>query len=558
MQEVLENYRFLMKATSNAVFDYDLLSNYTQWNENIRLFGYKPDEVEPSLEWWSNRVHPDDRATALGSLNSDEGLFEDTYRFRCADGNYRQVIAKGCVLKNAEGLPANWIVALQDVHFYSQIFDQSPQPMWIFLRGSLQRLAVNEAAIRLYGYSKEDFLSKNIGDTCPPEEAPLFRTAMGSPDPEREASTVWRHFNQAGKLIHVEVRTQDLDFFGQPARIAFVTDVSRHIVQLAGGIAHEFNNVLTIILGYSQQLLASEYPDRADIEAVEVAATRAVALSQQLLALSTQQPANPKNLIWAEVLTTLEPQLRSLLTPGIELHVVSETNQAPTKLDLSQCEQILSSLVSNARVAISAEGKITVTSTLVEMNPNHPDYRQGASPGTCIQLIVADTGNGLSVSSLSSVNSIVQQANGWTCVDSDPGIGTTIRVYLPAIQTPAMQSQARILVVDDESDLRRLIAGSLMAQGFQVVEAANGNEALTALETQPIHLILTDLVMPDREGLETIQTVGKRFPQIPIIAISGAFEGQFLLLAKALGAKAILRKPLDMAELIAETRRLLG
>ncbi len=558
MQEALENYRLLMKATSNVVFDCNLLTNHIEWNENLRLFGYEPSDVEPSLEWWSNRVHPDDQANALATLNGDQDIFEDTYRFRCANGSYRQVSAKGCVLKNAQGLPAHLIGSIQDLNFYSQIFDQSPLPMWIFLRDSLQCLEVNEAANLLYGYSSEEFLSLSIGDTCPPEEAPLFRTAMSSPDREQEATTVWRHFNKAGKLIHVEVRTQDLDFFGQPARVAFVTDVSRHIVQLAGGIAHEFNNVLTIILGYSQQLLASDHPDRADIEAIEAAATRAVALSQQLLALSTQQPVNPKSLIWSEVLTSLEPHLRSLLRSEIQLHLVSETDQAIIRLDLPQCEQILSSLVTNARDAIPAEGRITVTSTLAEMNAKHPDYRQSASLGTCIQLIVAGTGAGLSVSSLSSVNTIVQQAGGWTCVNSEPGIGTTIRVYLPEIQSPAAQPQPRILVVDDESDLRRLIAGSLMAQGFQVVEAANGNEALTALDTQPIHLILTDLVMPDREGLETIQTVQKRFPQIPIIAISGAFEGQFLLLAKALGAKAILRKPLDMAELIAETRRLLG
>jgi len=472
VQEALEKYRLLMKATSDAVYDYDLVSNHIEWNENLRLFGYEPSDVEPGLEWWANRIHPSDKEASLASLDAairgNDGLFSSTYRFRCADGSYRVVIDKGFVLKNSEGHPLRLVGAMQDVHIYEQIFNRNPHPMWVFHRESLRFLAVNEMAIRLYGYSREEFLSMDLTEIRPPEDVPLLRASVLSADREHEGLTIWRHFSKATKLIHVEVRTQEFDFFGVPARMALITDVTRRIAveselretqklnaiaQLAAGLANDFNSLLADIQAQIHQALNAPNADRPRLEAIEVAASKAVALTQQLLSIAGQYPNHPQPLIWSQFVLNLEPPLRSLLTPAIQLQIVSHT-AAAVRLDLHQGQQILFNLVTNARDAITRQGQITITSAVVKIDSTHPDYSLGRNAGAYLQLTVADTGIGMSDSiqahlfepffttkpegqgsglGLSTVYGIVQQNEGWIRFDSEPGAGTEFRIYLPVI-----------------------------------------------------------------------------------------------------------------------------
>lgn len=473
MPEASEKYRLLMKATSDAVYDYDLVSNHIEWNENLRLFGYEPSDVEPGLEWWANRVHPEDKEASLASLDAsirgNEGFFSCTYRFRCADGSYRFVADKGYILKNSEGHPLRLVGATQDVHIYEQIFNRNPHPMWVFHRESLRFLAVNEVAIRLYGYSREEFLRMDLTEIRPPEDIPLLRASVLSLDREYECLTIWRHFTKAGKLLRVEVRTQEFEFFGQPARMAMITDVTRRISveselresqklnaigQLAAGLAHDFNRYLAAIQTEAQQALNAPDADRPRLEAIELAASNALALTEQLLSFASLQPNRSQPLVWSQVVLNMEPLLRSLLAPAIRLQIVTHTASAVAKLDLQQAQQILFNLVTNARDAILAEGEVTITSALVQMDSSHPDFSRGRNPGAYLQITVADTGIGMSDSiqshvfepffttkpegqgtglGLSTVYGIVQQNQGWIRFDSEPGEGTEFRIYLPAL-----------------------------------------------------------------------------------------------------------------------------
>jgi two-component system cell cycle sensor histidine kinase/response regulator CckA len=602
MKEALARLRLLMKATSDAVYDYDLRTRTIEWNDNLRLWGYAPDDVDPGIDWWAQRIHPEDRARTLAALDealqSGPGTLEATYRFRCGDGRYRHVVNRSFLLRDDDGNPIRMIGALQDVHIYRQMFERNPQPMWAFHRETLRFLDVNEMAIRVYGYSREEFLAMSLTDIRPPEDVPLLRAVIADTDREHEGRSIWRHFTKSGELLHVEVHTQDIEMDGAPARLAIITDVSRRILveqqiresqkldaigQLAGGIAHDFNNFLSVIQGLSRATLSSldpQNPLHANLQAIDQAASRAVGLTNQLLAFADQKAVQPQLLIWSSVIANSEFLLRKLLPDRIGIEFLTHTTSGAIQMDLSQLEQVLFNLISNARDAIPAKGRIEVTSAVVEMHPSHPDNRGALMTKPYLQLTIADTGVGMSEAvlshlfepffttkpqgqgiglGLSTVYGIVRHAGGGVRVESEPGQGTEFRVYLPlAAEPPASNRTRNILLVENETDLRRLIASSLTASGFNVIEAANGLDAMTALNSVSVDLLLTDIVMPEREGLELIQSVRSSFPALPVIALSGAYEGRLLPLAKSFGANLTLRKPADMQDLATHIRSLLG
>ena len=587
-----------MKATSDAVYDYDLVNNTIEWNNNLQLWGYEPCDVSPGIDWWAERLHPDDKEATLTALDqairSDPGMFQATYRFRCGDGRYRNVVDKGFVLKNSAGKAVRLVGAMHDVHIYRQMFERNPQPMWAFHLDTLQFLAVNEMAIRLYGYSREEFLSMKITQIRPPEDIPLLQAVLSASDREHEGRTIWRHYTKSGQLLHVEVRTQDLEIDGAPARMSLITDVSRRIAvekqlresqkleavgQLARGIAHDFNNLLTIIQGYSSTSLANLAPDhplRPSLLAIDAAANSAVNLTHQLLTFARQKSNAPKVHVWADIIANAELLLRKLLPDRISIEFITRTGPATIRIDASQLEQILLNLVTNARDAIPAAGAIRVTSAIVQLNESHPDHIPSLTPGPYFQLTISDTGIGMSDTvlshifepffttkpegqgtglGLSTVYAIVLQTGGIIRVDSMPGEGSEFRVYLPCNE--ATPSTRTILLVEDDSDLSLLLKSALEQAGFTVIPTANGNQALAILKAQTPDLMLTDIVMPDREGLELVQLVRKSHPALPIAVMSGAFEGKFLSLATSFGANLVFRKPLDIKDLILQIRSLL-
>lgn len=417
MPERSELYQLLLKATSDIVYDYNLATNYIEWNANLERLGYDPAAVEPGVDWWASRLHPDDHASSLETLddflNGNSPHYAATYRFRCADGSYRTVQDRGFILRDDQGRPLRMIGTLQDVHLYYQLFEFNPQPMWVFNRENLRFLAVNQMAIRLYGYTREEFLAMSITDIRPPEDVPQLLAAVESPVREYEGQTIWRHYTKSRELLYTEVRTMELDYLGQPARISLITDVSRRIAverelresqkldaigQLAGGLAQDF-------------------------------------------------------LHWANALTSSETLLHGLLPPAVTMDFQTRTGDAQVHLNPVAAQQLLLHLITNARDAISNAGQIRVTSAVVDMQPSHPDYASGFPAGPYLQLTVADSGSGMTESvmvhlyepffttkppgqgtglGLPTVYGIVRQAGGWIRVDSEPGQGSEFRLYLPA------------------------------------------------------------------------------------------------------------------------------
>ena len=376
------------------------------------------------------------------------------------------------------------------------------------------------------------------------------------------------------------------------------------IGRLAGAVAHDFNNLLTIINGYAEIALASVNPRDPLFESlaeIKSAGDRAAALTQQLLAFSRRQVMQPALLDLDEVLAEARGMLQRLLGQGIDLAVVAEAPAGRVNADRVQLQQVLMNLASNARDAMPSGGKLTIGTACVELGEEVRATAPHLAPGPYVRLSVTDTGTGMDQGTLeqafepffttkekgkgtglglSTVYGIVRQSGGCVAARSEVGKGSTFEIYLPradaatnaetaspgANEAPARvpppaagrRPSRTVLVVDDEAEIRKLLRQVLEHAGYDVVEASNGRQAVAAVDDGGVSLVITDLVMPEKEGIETIREVRKRHGQVKIIAMSGAFGGRFLRTAEILGAHATLSKPVRPERLVQTVGELLA
>jgi two-component system cell cycle sensor histidine kinase/response regulator CckA len=315
------------------------------------------------------------------------------------------------------------------------------------------------------------------------------------------------------------------------------------IGRLAGGVAHDFNNLLTVIKGYSQLSLAEMKqgdPFRENIEEIKKSADRASDLTRQLLAFSRRQIMEMKVIDLNTVLNNLDKMLRRVIGEDIELVTVLGEDLGQVKTDPGQIEQVIMNLSVNARDAMRKGGKLTLETANVELDEKYARGHIAVKPGPYVMLSVSDTGVGMSPEvrdrvfepffttkekgkgtglGLSTVYGIVKQSGGNIWVYSEPGKGTTFKIYLPRVDEPLEEIKEKVvkddlprgnetvLIVEDEEDVLKLAGRILSRQGYKVLEATSGNDALEVCreEKQPIHLILTDVVMPQMSGRELIE-----------------------------------------------------
>ena len=332
--------------------------------------------------------------------------------------------------------------------------------------------------------------------------------------------------------------------------------------QLAGGMAHDFNNLLTVIKAYVQLALVElddSVPLRADIKVIGDAADRAAELTRQLLAFSRQQVLLPQRVNLRTIVTGIEPLVRTLLGPEITL-VADVTRLVPDiEADRSQLEQVLMNLAVNARDAMPSGGSLTFAIGHSEITPANQNDHPGTPPGSYATLAVSDSGAGMPPEivtqifepffttkgpgkgtglGLSTVYGIVKQSGGHVCVTSAVGKGTTFTIYLPASREasePPRRTSAddraalralggrTVLVVDDDSAVRRALARSLTRIGYTVLEAADGESALqiAAAQATPIDLLLTDVEMPGMHGTRLAEQLRAVLPLLPVLFMSG-------------------------------------
>lgn len=361
--------------------------------------------------------------------------------------------------------------------------------------------------------------------------------------------------------------------------------------RLAGGVAHDFNNVLSVILPYGELLrgaLASADPLRAYAEEICKAAERAADLTKQLLMFSRQQVTEPQVLDLNVVIGNMEKMLRRLVGEDVELAIIAAQPLGSVRADRGSVEQVMMNLVVNARDAMPTGGKLTIETTNVLLDEGS---QVGAGGGERVMLAVSDTGIGMDRATrsrifepffttkekdkgtglgLSMVFGIVQQSGGSVQVDSELGRGTTFKVYLPRVNEAAVECRSAvaastaggtetILLVEDDDQVRAAARNILRRSGYVVIEARNGGEALLICEKHPerIHLLLTDVVMPLMSGPELAKRLVAQRANLAVLCMSGYVDDSIAHHGVVESKIAYLQKPITQESLTRRVREVL-
>ncbi len=418
----------------------------------------------------------------------------------------------------------------------------------------------------------------------------FFVTAVEADERETEAAIVYMLETTERRTLENQInQSQKMDMVGQ----------------LAGGIAHDFNNVLSAIMMANDFLLNAHKPTDPsfqDIMQIKQNATRAATLVRQLLAFSRRQTLRPQVLDLGDALSDLTMLLRRLIGEKVKLDLVHGRDLWPVKVDVSQFEQVIVNLAVNARDAMPDGGKLTVrTANVTSEDAARLSYK-GMPAADYVRIDVADTGTGIPAEivdkifepffstkevgkgtglGLSTVYGIVKQTGGFVYVDSEPGKGTSFRIFLPrhdiekdaqpepaaataaAKEPPAeakprvdLTGQGTILLVEDEEGLRSLNARGLRSRGYSVIEASNGIEALEALEEKDgaVDLVVSDVVMPEMDGPTLLKSMRDRNPDLKIIFVSGYAEDAFEKSLPENQQFAFLPKPFTLSQLVAAVK----
>ncbi|MCC7417911.1 MAG: response regulator [Acidobacteria bacterium] len=365
------------------------------------------------------------------------------------------------------------------------------------------------------------------------------------------------------------------------------------VARLAGGIVHDFNNILMVIQGHADLLTAIETtaPEvRASARAIEDASDRAARLTRQLLAFSREKPAAAHRIDVNDIVRRIEPMVRSLVGEDIEVLVATARDDAPVIADASQIEQIVMNLAVNARDAMPSGGALTIETLRLAFRSAHT-VRQGLLPaGDYVLLAVSDTGQGIPYAiqerifepfyttketgkgtglGLSTVYGIATQHGGQVEVYSEPGEGTTFKVYLPCTdscsdavrddeEARAVAGTETVLLVEDDDDVRGLLRDALRRYGYRVIESRNGDEALLFSQryAADIDLLMTDLIMPGMNGAEIADAVAAQRPGIRTLFMSG-YADHAVMQHATIDDRTFIRKPFSTDAAVARVRRAL-
>jgi two-component system, cell cycle sensor histidine kinase and response regulator CckA len=364
--------------------------------------------------------------------------------------------------------------------------------------------------------------------------------------------------------------------------------------RLAGGIAHDFNNLLMVIEGHADlvlQDLPPEDPLRGSVEDIRRAASRATDLTRQLLAFSRGQLLNPRVLDLNASLRDSTRMLRRLLGEHIDLTTSLDDKAGPIKADPGQLDQVIVNLAVNARDAMPQGGRVSITTRNVTIDEIEASGQPTFRSGSYVLLTFSDTGHGISEDilpqifepffttkgqgkgtglGLAMVYGILKQSGGWISVSSEVGRGTTFEIYLPRVEAPLSNAvpapaieikrgSETVLVVEDEEPVRRLACHALRTFGYDVLDAANGDEAVLLCEQRrrPIPLLVTDVIMPGMSGPQLVERLSERYPEMRVVYISGYTDVPVLHPPRSGEPAAFLQKPFTAADLRRKVREVL-
>ena len=493
---------------------------------------------------------------------------------------------------------------------YQQIYEAVALPVLLIDAKSWKIAAVNQAAVELYGYAREEFVGLSVLMVRPPEGRAEARKVLAEAPHGYWKVAAVRHARKDGSEFRADVWSRDTFIDGRPVRVSTISDVTERVQlqhelqqaqkmeavgRLAGGIAHDFNNALTSIIG-GAELLLETLGDNAeaatDVREIHRAAQRAASLTRQLLAFSRQQVMRVELLSLNALVRRTEDLLRRLIGEHIELRTALDPAAWSVRADPSQIEQVIMNLAVNARDAMPGGGALIVSTRNASLAGDVTVNGAVIPAGEYAELTVRDTGVGMDDLTrsrvfepffttkpppegtglgLSTAYGIVRQSNGYITVESTMGHGAAFHVLLPRAEQvgpdvptaapPAEPgSTPTVLVVEDEEAVRRITCRVLERLGYQVLSAGNGEEALALVgaDHQRLDLLLTDLIMPRMSGRDLATQLVRARPELRVLFVSGYTDeavGHLGMLERGMG---FLQKPFSLESLSDAVRKVMS
>jgi PAS domain S-box-containing protein len=475
----------------------------------------------------------------------------------------------------------------------------------------------NPSASRLFGYTRAEVAGKNMTIIIPERyrdaQALAFKTFVETGRGSKQGR-IYETFalTKDGTEVPVEVSISGMKLKGRWHSAGIIRDISERknledqlrqaqkmeaIGQLAGGIAHDFNNILSAIIGYGsllQKKMPEDDPRRANLEHILESADRAAHLTHSLLAFSRNQLINPRPVDLNAVIQRVQMLLRRIIGEDIELETVFGQKAVMVSADSGQLEQVFMNLATNARDAMPKGGALTIKTDTLKLDETVMHAHGYGEPGAYALVSVTDTGMGMDAETqkrifepffttkelgkgtglgLSMVYGIIKQHNGYINVYSEPGRGTTFKIYLPALRVAAAEKQPSerahpkelprgtetVLVAEDDDALRKLCRIVLEEYGYRVIDAEDGEEAVNKFREHQdaVQLAIFDIIMPKKSGRETYEEISKIRPGMKVIFMSG-YTADKILTERVLEERMeLILKPIAPDDLLRKVREVL-
>jgi PAS domain S-box-containing protein len=622
-----ERFRIAAETANDVIYEWDLKQSLEWLGKIDEMLGYEPGEFPRTLKGWAASVHPEDLERTMAAIQAhleERVPFAIEYRVRRKDGVYRWWSARGAVARTPDGKPARWIGSITDITERKQaegrltqerdlseaILNNMPGLFYLitekgrFLRWNRQLETVS-------GYSGEEIARMHPLDILSAEHKGLVAEQILQVFKTGRSTAEADFLTKQGERLPFYFTGGTVIVDGQPCLAGTGIDITERkrleaqlsqsqkmetVGKLAGGIAHEFNSILTAIIGQSELLLgdlAAGSPLAKNATEIRQAAERAATLTRQLLAYGRKQRLQPEILDLNSVLAGMASTLGHLLGQGADVRIVPGGGLKAVKADAGQIEQVIMNMAMNAADAMPNGGNLTLETANVTLDQEYVSHSPELKAGEYVMLAITDTGTGMSEEAkarvfepffstkgvgqgtglgLSTCYGIIKQSGGHISFYSEPGQGTTFKIYLPQVEpqtkipiqrldSPDLpRGTETILLVEDDPALREMAATLLRRLGYTVLAVANGIEALSLKQQRDnghIDLLFTDVVMPKMSGKDLSDRVLAAHPETKVLSTSAYAETAIVHQGVLDPGISFLQKPFTPAALASKVRELL-
>lgn len=592
---VTDRLQTVQRVAQLGFWDWNIETGDLYWSEEIyKIFDLNPDEFGATYDAFLASVHPDDRELVQKAVNAavqENASYDIEHRVVQPDGTQLYVNEQGTVTRNEAGEPIRMLGTVINITErvlaeqsrqrreaeFQALWEAAYDGMITVTRENTISL-VNKSTEQMFGYERSELIGQPIEILI----SESLRKAHIQYQRECHANP---HMRQMGEGLELEGRCKDGEKFpleisltpigrdGDKEILVEVQDISKRkalelrlsqaekleaVGQLTGGLAHDLNNMLAAMLGYTelaQMGIDENHQSAKDLEQVSTAGTRAQNMISQMLAFTRQQVLRPRLINLNDAIEDTLKTLKPLIPERIEIITSLDENLGRTHLDAEKLQQVIMNLALNARDAIADSGKLVIATQNVELDEDYIELHTLGAPGDYVKLTVTDSGIGMSAETsakifepffttkavgegtglgLSTVYGIVKQSKGDITVYSEPGIGTEFQVYFPITDARESVAEARvdelelaagdetILLVEDDEPIRLLTKRILESNGYTVLDFDSGEAALAQIKSmQKIDLVITDFILPGMNGAELVDGLMSKFGELDVVYMSG-------------------------------------